>query len=89
MFLSLYNCCLNLFLGEQLLNFVLFLDEFPDNDNFSYVLFLRNLARVIGIPCVLAATNSNVANLVGISENFASRQEPIQPWVKLITKLPS
>ena len=88
MFLSLYNCCLNLFLGEQLLNFVLFLDEFPDNDNFSYVLFLRNLARVIGIPCVLAATNSNVANLVGISENFASRQEPIQPWVKLITKLP-
>ena len=69
-----------------MLNFVLFLDDFPAN--FSYGFFLKKLACVVGIPCVLAATNSNIANFVRISENSASRHEPFQPWVKLITKLP-
>ena len=70
----------------QLENFVLFIDEFPAD--YQLILFLRNIARVIGLPVVLAATNAKIGNMVGTSAAFGSREETAKPWVKLITKLP-
>lgn len=67
-------------------NFVFFIDEFPND--FQLILFLRNIARAIRLPVVLAATNAKIANMVGTSAAFGSRRDSAQPWVKLITKLP-
>lgn len=66
---------------------VLFVDEFPSNADLIF--FLRNISRVTGLPCVLAATNSSIGNMIGTSTRSSSRQELFRPWVKIISKLPS
>ena len=71
---------------EELLDYVLFIDEFPSN--FELICFLRNIARVTGLPCVLAATNSKIANMIDTSIQSSSRRELFKPWVKIISKLP-
>ncbi len=45
-------------------NFCVFLDEFTAND--ETVIMARNLARHIGAPCLVANTNINITNLVGV-----------------------
>lgn len=73
-------------LAVQLKKFVLFIDEFPAD--YEFILFLRNVGRVIRLPVVLAATNAKIGNMVGTDVSFGSREESSKPWVKLITKLP-
>ena len=43
-------------------DYCLFLDEFIAEDKF---IFLRNLARAIGLTCVVSNTNTKIANVVG------------------------
>ena len=42
--------------------FVLFLDEFVAEE---WAIYVRNLARVIGLTCLVANTNTRIANLAG------------------------
>lgn len=64
----------------------MFIDEFPSDH--ELILYLRNVARTICLPVVLAATNAKIGNMVGTNKRFGSRGEKAEPWVKLITKLP-
>ena len=84
--LQISSFYLSFILAEKLKKFVLFIDEFPVD--YELILYMRNIARVIGLPIVLAATNAKIGNMVGTSVAFASREESAKPWVKLITKLP-
>jgi hypothetical protein len=51
----------------------LFLDEFLSKE---WSVYIRNLARVVGIPCICSNTNTNIANLVSKGAE-ASRDEGI------------
>ena len=46
--------------GFSFENFFLFLDEFEDSE---WTLLVRNLARAVGLRCMVAKTNTNVASL--------------------------
>jgi hypothetical protein len=67
----------NLFTG-----FCLFLDEFMDHD---WSVFIRNLARKIGLTCVVANTNSRIGNLVGSHRSSGSSNARV--WSFVVTRL--
>lgn len=72
--------------------YFVFLDEFySDIHNFEVnrpreeeiirgLVLLRNLCRYMRIPCLIASTNSNVANIIGSSLRTGSRGEPPMIW---------
>ena len=62
--------------------YILVLDEFIANDYFVYV---RNLARVVGLTCLVSNTNTKVANVVGKSN--ASGGSGHSVWSYVLTKL--
>jgi hypothetical protein len=67
----------NLFKG-----FVLFLDEFVTS---NWAIYVRNLARAVGLSCLVANTNSKVANLVG-SENCSGSSD-LSIWSIVVISL--
>ena len=67
--------------------FCLFLDEFIGE---PWAIFIRNLARVIGLRCIVANTNGKIANLTGKSSvNFSgvSKMSRQSIWSIVITSL--
>ena len=60
----------------------LFLDEFIADD---WALLLRNAARAVGMTCVVANTNSRIANVVGTSNS--SRVDGPVVWSIVFTEL--
>ncbi len=61
--------------------FCVFLDEFAADS--EACIMARNLARLIGAPCVVCNTNTNIANLVGVesaSRGAASGTVQEQGW---------
>lgn len=62
--------------------FVLFLDEFVTS---NWAIYVRNFARAVGLSCLVANTNSKVANLVG-SEN-SSGSSDLYIWSIVIISL--
>lgn len=50
--------------------YVLHWDEFRGHD---WAIFVRNLARVIGLRCVVCSTNANVANCIDKEQSQMSR----------------
>lgn len=62
--------------------FVLFLDEFVSS---KWATYIRNLARSIGLTCLVANTNTRVANLVGTES--CSGSTDLRIWSIVITSL--
>ncbi len=62
--------------------YVLVLDEFTSMDEFN---FIRNLARTVGLVCIVTSTNSKAANIVGTKTASATTAYSI--WSHVITKL--
>lgn len=69
-------------LADRFKGFVLFLDEFVGT---PWAIYVRNFARAIGLTCLVANTNTKVANLVG-SENTSGASGFII-WSIVITSL--
>lgn len=67
---------------KQFSGFCLFLDEFFDSE---WSVFVRNLARSIGLRCVVANTNSRIGNLVGRLRS--SGADSLRVWSIVITRL--
>ena len=66
----------------------MFIDEFPVACKFSLKI-IRNVARALHLPCIVASTNARIKNLLGISLETRSRgQDSLYPWVKVVFKLP-
>lgn len=65
--------------------YAVFLDEFVGDIE---KVFIRNLARAVGLRCVVANTNTNVANLVGGS-HVSSRASDKAIWSLVVNKLDS
>ncbi len=59
------------FVGEGR-DYCVFLDEFV---GIPWAVLIRNLIRAAGMICIVANTNTNIANLVGVSQSVASRNE--------------
>ena len=57
--------------------FCIFLDEFSAA---PWSVYIRNLARAAGIPCVVSNTNSRIANLIGVSINSSRTEGPKFIW---------
>lgn len=57
--------------------YCVFLDEFRSSDE---LVFIRNLIRRLRTTCIVASTNSNVANLIGSSPTSSSRGEGPVAW---------
>ncbi len=55
----------------------IFLDEFK---NESYAVFVRNLARALGIPCIVANTNSSITNLISSTSNMSRLDNVYINW---------
>ncbi len=64
--------------------FVLMLDEYRGRKR---NLLIRNLAIAVGITCILANTNTNIANVVGKDKNSGSSGSQI--WSLVVSKLDS
>ena len=64
--------------------FCLFLDEFSSD---PWAVYIRNLARLIGLRCVCSNTNTRVANLVG--KNTASANQGQRIWSIVLVRLNS
>jgi len=62
--------------------FCLFLDEFVGAD---WAVYVRNLARLIGLRCVVSNTNARIGNLVGKSSSSGATVEYV--WSIVITRL--
>lgn len=66
--------------------YYIFLDEFSaQREN----VFLRNLARSASLTCAVASTNTQVANLVGISHKSGTRTEGNKAWAVVVPQFPS
>ena len=63
-------------------DFCLFLDEFSAE---RWAVFVRNLAHAVGLNCVVANTNTKIANVIG--RESASGGEGQYVWSVVITKL--
>ncbi len=71
-------------LGENFFTgYCLFLDEFEDG---WWKIFLRNLARVVGMICIVSNTNSKISALVGKSSSSGG-QQTLHAWSLVVTKL--
>ena len=75
--------------GLNLPNPILFIDEY-ESKNIMLIEYLRNLSRALGLPCVLASTNSKIINTpVKTKKTSASSQAEIKEVrVYAIRKLP-
>ena len=74
--------------GPNLPNPIIFIDEY-DPTNILPIKYLRNLSRALGLPCVLASTNSRVSNMLGKTKKTSSSMaETKEVWVYAIRKLP-
>ncbi len=62
----------------------LFLDEFPSE---HFAIFLRNLARVINMNCIVSNTNSKIANVIGLEKVNGVADKTI--WSIVFTNLNS
>jgi hypothetical protein len=62
--------------------YCLFLDEFFDS---NWSVYIRNLARAIGIRCVVANTNARIGNLVGRRRGSGGSTENV--WSFVVTCL--
>lgn len=60
------------FLKNKNHKYCFFLDEFVGE---SYNVLLRNLARGVGLRCIVANTNSDIGNLIGHAQSLKSRVE--------------
>ena len=69
---------------ELISEFCVFLDEFQES--FLAVL-IRNLVRAVGMSCLVANTNTKVANLVGKNPAKLSRGASSSVWAVAICKL--
>ena len=65
-------------------DFSLFLDEFRGYD---WAIYIRNLARAIGLRCCVSNTNAKVANLVGKHQSIMSGAEGEFVWSVVVTEL--
>jgi hypothetical protein len=61
-----------------------FIDEF---DAESGIVMLRNMCRYLKIPCVLASTDTEVINIIGISMNDGSGSSPPSVFCAVFPKL--
>lgn len=59
------------FIGERR-DYCVFLDEFVGH---NWAVLIRNLIRTVGMTCIVANTNTNIANLVGASQSVFSRRQ--------------
>lgn len=66
--------------------YCLFLDEFRGK---KWAIYIRNLARIIGLRCCVSNTNAKVANLVGKNHSHMSGVEREYVWSIVITELKS
>ena len=64
--------------------YCLFLDEFI---GINWAVLIRNLARVIGLRCIVANTNTEIANITGKAQSLMSRTELNNVWSIVITRL--
>lgn len=64
--------------------YFVFLDEFGVK---NWMVLIRNLARRVGLRCVVANTNTNIANLTGKSEYSCSRVDSRSVWSIVINRL--
>ena len=75
-------------IGQILANYfdgyTLFLDEFKGHE---YAIFIRNLARAVGIRCCVSNTNAKVANLVGKHQSIMSGYSAESVWSIVVTEL--
>ncbi|NBO24380.1 MAG: hypothetical protein EBU93_03985 [Chlamydiae bacterium] len=62
--------------------YALMLDEFKAVAPIS---FIRNLARAVGLACVVANTNTRIANVVGRNSSSGSSKESV--WSFVLTRL--
>lgn len=62
--------------------YCLFLDEFGKS---AWMVLLRNLARSVGLRCIVANTNTNIANITG--RKGGSRGDGFTAWSILLNKL--
>ena len=76
---SLHEIPTNFFEGYSL-----FLDEFRGHD---WAIFIRNLARAVGLRCCVSNTNAKVANLVGKHQSRMSGSAGEFVWSIVVTEL--
>ena len=62
-----------------------FIDEY-NSECSGLIKLLRNLSRILGLPCILASTNAKINNLLNVSSASASSE--IEIWVNGIRILP-
>lgn len=62
--------------------YCLFLDEFVGKD---WAVYVRNLARAVGLRCVVANTNTRITNLTGKTK--ASGSEGVEVWSIIVNRL--
>ena len=79
--------------GLSVNDVLLFSDELPyEHGQCKYaVCFLRNLCKVVHMPCILSSTDSNVTNLIdraNCRNSAPSIDEGRKPWVKVVSKTP-
>jgi len=68
--------------GNIFEGYTLMLDEFKAEAPMS---FLRNLARAVGLTCVVANTNTRIANVVGRTSSSGSSKNSV--WSFVLTRL--
>lgn len=64
--------------------YCLFLDEFRGH---NWAVYIRNLARAVGLRCVVSNTNAEVANLVGKNQSDMSGSAGAFVWSIVVTEL--
>ena len=65
--------------------YCLFLDEFRGGN--KWAIYIRNLARIVGLRCCVSNTNAKVANPVGKNHSHMSGVEGEYVWSIVITEL--
>lgn len=63
---------------------VIFIDEYS-SENGSIINLLRNLSRILVLPCFLSSTNSIITNMLNLALCSSKGGHPI--WVHVIRKL--
>ena len=66
--------------------YCLYLDEYVGHD---WAVLIRNLARSIGLKCVVSSTNAKIANLIGKEQSGLSGSKGPQIWSVVVNKLDS
>lgn len=64
--------------------YFVFMDEFEIDGG---LVMFRNICRLINVPCLVASTNPRFVDLVGVSLESSSRQDPSAVWCVAFPKL--